>query len=153
MSERIDAEAAVRPGDIAFLFQVLVDGAVVGDFLAVENLSEKIEPYTYQEGGRNDAPHTLLGPRSGAQILLRWGMMSRDTLWSWMRAVDAGLSFRKEVQIHQLSRSGDLVRAYTVEGAWPVEWQGAALDSMQSRLPTEEIKLAYRALRLEVSGG
>ena len=95
MSQQPDADAASRPGDIAFLFQVLLDGAVVGDFLAVENLTEKIETYSWQEGGKNDAPHTLLGPRGAAQILLRWGMMNRDALWTWMAAVDAGVAFRK----------------------------------------------------------
>ena len=150
MTFRADGDAASKPVDIAFLFQVLIEDEVVGDFLAVEELSRRVEPFLYPEGGNNHAPHVLVSPGEYREIVLRWGMMERDSLFEWMQRVEVGASFRMDIQILQLSRQRDVVRSYSVEGAWPVEWKGASLNSMESRVPVEEIRLVYSTLQMQV---
>lgn len=145
-----DGYAAARPAPIAFLFQVLLDGKPVGDFAAVEGLSMRREPYSYQEGGKNDGAHVLLGQATLGEVTLKWGMMHQDTLLRWAQQVEAGARFRRDVTVLMLTRAGALHRTYTLEGAWPLEWKAATLDASDSRIPVEELRLTARRVTLEV---
>ena len=77
-------------------------------------------------------------------------MMERRALWQWTQDVQVGRAFRKDLEILQLTRAGEVLRTYTVERAWPVEWSGASLDSLESRIPVESLKLAYEHVSMEV---
>ena len=151
MTFKPDGDAAVKLMDIAFLFHVTIGDEVVGDFQAVENLTRKYETFTYREGGRNHAPHVLPGPASYGELVLKWGLMDREALWEWMEAVEIGEGFRRDVQIFQLNRKLKQRRAYTLQGAWPVEWKGANLDCNDAKIPIEELRLSYDYLTLEVT--
>lgn len=135
-----------RDADICFNFSVLLDGIPVGDFMSVENLARSIEPYSYQEGGKNDAPHMLIGPAKNGELTLKWGLMNRSTLWDWMSEVEVGSDFRRSVQILQLTRGQIPVRAYNIDYAWPIGWKGASLNAGDSAIAVEEITLVYSKL-------
>lgn len=139
-----------RPIDIAFLFRVLGDSGLLGDFQSVEGFSRAIDAYEYQEGGRNQSVHVLPGPAKQGRLSLQWGLMDRSALYDWGRAVEVGASFRQDLTIMQLTRRGMPLRVYTVTGAWPVEWRGAPLDASQSQVPIEELKLAYDDIQMTV---
>ena len=139
-----------RPIDVAFLFRVVSAAGAFGDFLAVEGLGLSVEPYEYQEGGKNDGQHVLPGPVKLGRITLKWGMMDRSGLYDWCASVQIGQSFRQDLLIMQLTRAGVPLRIYAITGAWPTEWRGADLDANQSQVPVEEIQLAFQALELVV---
>lgn len=145
-----DGQSAVKPAAIAFLFQVLIDGKPEGDFSAVEGISLRVEPYSYQEGGKNDGAHVLPGQGTVGEVTLRWGIMHRDTLLTWAASVNAGKGFRRNVQVLMLTRSGDVHRSYTLEGAWPLEWKASTMDSGDSRIPVEELRLSVRNVQTEI---
>jgi len=139
-----------RPIDIAFLFRVVGDAGLFGDFHAVEGLGSSIEPYEYAEGGKNDGQHVLPGPVKLGRITLKWGMMDRSTLYDWCAAVQVGTSFRQDLLVMQLTRLGIPLRIYAITGAWPTSWKGADLDATQSAFPVEEVELAYTSLEMVV---
>jgi phage tail-like protein len=150
MSFRADADAATRPADIAFLFHILVDSEPVGDFLLVEGIGRKRAVVPHVEGGRNHAPHVLIGAPSHQEVTLRWGMMERTALWAWADQVDVGAPFRRDVDVLQLTRDGRLQRTYRLIGAWPIEWAGPTFDATESRIPVESLKLVFDAMTVEV---
>lgn len=145
-----DSQAASKPAPIAFLFQVLIDGKPEGDFTVVEGISLRTEPYSYQEGGKNDGAHVLRGQGTVGEVTLRWGIMHRDTLLRWAAAVHAGTAFRRNVQVLMLTRAGELHRSYMLEGAWPLEWKAASMDAGDSRIPVEELRLSVRNVQAEI---
>lgn len=151
-----------RDADITFNFMVLVDGLPLGDFYSIENINRSFEPVAYKELGRNDSPHQLMGQGSYGQVILKWGMMNRGSLWDWteemkcggpealsLGPITLGGSFRKDVMVIQMTRGKLPVRTYNFRNAWPVRWSGANLDAMSSTTAVEELELVYE--RLEVN--
>lgn len=149
MTFQPDGDAKVNLSDIAFLFHVTIGGEAVGDFQGVENLNQQYEAYEYKEGGRNHAPHKLVGPATYGELTLKSGLMDRDALFEWMEEVELGQDFRKEVQIFQLNRLREQRRSFTLLRAWPIEWKGADLDCEDNNIPVEELTLVYDFLETE----
>lgn len=139
-----------RPIDIAFLFRVVSGAGAFGDFQGVEGLGRNIDAYEYAEGGKNDGQHVLAGPVKLGRVTLKWGMMERSALYDWCASVELGKSFRQDLLIMQLTRSGVPLRIYVLTGAWPVSWRGADLDANQSQIPVEQVELAFSSLELVV---
>ncbi len=151
MSYIPDGIASVTLTDIAFLFHVMLGGLPLGDFQAVEGLQRKIEPYEYKEGGRNFAPHQLVGQHSYGELTLKWGLMERPFLYNWMDAVEVGESFRQSVIITQLTRKYIPRRMYFLERCWPVGWQGAQLQCEDNKLPVESLTLHFDHMEVVVN--
>lgn len=139
-----------RELDIGFMFRVTIDGRDYGEFQSIAQMDRKIEPFLYKEGGRNWSPHTLIGQTSYGQLVLRWGLMDRQALWDWAHSVEVGQNFRRDGEIHMLDRQYNIVRVIGFERAWPIEWKGAELSSMNSQIPVEELKLVVDTLTMEV---
>ncbi len=135
-----------RDADITYNFSVLVEGMVIGDFMAVETLNRSIEVVPYKELGKNDAPHELIGTGNLGHVVLKWGLMNRGALWDWMKEVEVKGDFRRDVLIMHLTRSQIPVRTFVLKGAWPVRWSGANLDALSSTTAVEEIELSYKKL-------
>lgn len=150
MSEKL-AALSDRSIDVGYQFEVRVaDDGEVGNFQAVEGLTRTTDVYEYVEGGRNQNVHQLPGQTKLGEITLKWGWMSLSWLYDWSQKVEIGSSFRKDLIITQLDRQGRPLRVYTISGAWPTSWTGAALDASGSQVPVEEIKLRFNKLKLDV---
>lgn len=139
-----------RSADVAFNFSVLVDDGQIGDFMAVEGLTRSVEPYDYQEGGKNDGPRRLHGQAKWGDVVLKSGYMNLSYMYDWATAVEVGGDFRREVVIMQQSRQGVPVRVFALSGAWPMEWKASNLDSGNSNVPVEELRLAVDSISLVV---
>lgn len=142
-----------RDADIIFNFTVLIDGAMLGDFYAVEMLQRSNEPYAYKELGKNDSPHELVGMGGVGHCTLKWGLMNRQGMWDWMKQVKpleskGGDGFRRDVIIMQLNRGKIPVRTYTLRDAYPVRWSGANLDANSNEKAIEELELSFRSLEV-----
>lgn len=140
-----------RPIDIAFLFRVRSDEALIGEFQSVDGLHRTFEPFEYKEGGRNSSPHMLYGPGTLGRLVLRSGVMTSSYLYDWIHSVEMGKKFRRDLIISQCNRRVQSLRVFTVERAWPVEWKAPKLDALQSEIPVDELTLVYQELRLEVN--
>jgi phage tail-like protein len=137
-----------RDVDITFNFTVLVGGIPLGDFYAVETFQRGIEVHTYNELGKNDAPHELIGKGNLGHVVLKWGLMNRSSLWDWLQEVEVQGDFRRDVLIIQMNRGKIPIRTYNLRGAWPVRWTGANLDANSSTNAVEELELSYRKLEV-----
>lgn len=141
-----DQYAAVDPVPPSYMFKVTLGGDEIGEFMGVSGFERSIEPFSFQEGGRNHSPHVLIGPGSYGQISLRWGQLSREVLLRWMGQVRISRGFRRNINIFHLNRDCTPLRVYTLKGAWPVKWQGPDLDSGGSQVGVESLTLAYERL-------
>ncbi len=140
-----------RELDVAFNFRVMSDEGSIGDFQAVDGLQKQVQVLEYQEGGKNDGPHVLTGPAKWGKVSLRWGLMNWEYLYEWAMEVEVGGDFRRDITVLQLDRQGNPIRTYVISGAWPIEWNGAGLDSSVSQIPIEEVKLVCDSITLEVA--
>lgn len=139
-----------RSADIAFNFSVLVDDGQIGDFMAVEGLTRTVDAFDYQEGGKNDGPRRLQGQAKWGDVVLKSGYLNLSYMYDWANAVEVGGDFRREVVIMQQNRAGQPTRVYALSGAWPMEWKAANLDSGNSNVPVEELRLAVDSISLVV---
>lgn len=135
-----------RDPDIAFNFSVTIDGAPVGDFSSVETLVKNVEVHTYKALGKNDGPYELFNGTTNGRVVLKWGLMNRQTLWDWMEAVKVGKSFRRSVLVMQMTRGKIPIRVYNFQNAFPVRWTGANLNAGTSDPAIEELELSYSKL-------
>jgi len=94
------------------MFHVIVGLDPLGNFSAVENLAYDNDAFEYAELGRNHAPIRLPWNPTGkpGDITLRWGMVIRSKMYSWMDDVEVGKDYRKSLYIIQLSRKKSALR-------------------------------------------
>lgn len=128
------------------MFHVIVGLDPLGNFSAVENLSYDNDAFEYAELGRNHAPVRLPWNPVGkpGDITLRWGMVIRSKMYSWMNDVEVGKDYRKNLYIIQLSRKKIPLRIYHLTGCFPLGWRAADFNTEQSAaVGTEELRIAY----------
>ena len=150
VSSNLVKPPGLRPADIGFLFRVRGPSGVLGDFQAVEGISQTIDVLEYAEGARNGGVRVLAGPVKHGRLTLKSGIMISATLFDWAQSVKIGAQFRRELLITQLTRTGAALRVFSVGGAFPVEWKAPSLNAMASEVPIEELTLAYQTLTMEV---
>lgn len=140
--------------EVGFFFKVVVDGLpTLGDFLEIEPLTYRFEPFKAPEGGFNHSPYALFGQPEWGRIVLRWGLMDRTAFWDWIALVKVGSVFRKNGAIYQYPRTegGAPLRTYSFTGAWPVEWSGPGLSALNSEIPVETLTLAVQHVSITVT--
>ncbi len=133
------------------MFHVIVGLDPLGNFSAVENVAYENEPFEYAELGRNHAPIRLPWNPVGkpGDITLRWGMVVRSKMYSWMNDVKVGRDYRKSLYIIQLSRKRIPLRIYHLTGCFPTSWKSADFNTEQSAgVGTEELVIAYDQIDL-----
>lgn len=136
--------------EIAYNFIVSVGADIMGDFQSVEGIGYRIEPFSYNEGGRNHSPHMMpfRSPGEPQVATLRWGTVVWSTLYDWIKAVEVGKNYRRSVWVIQLSREGWPSRITRLGSAWPVEWSAARLSTQSSEWALEELKIAYEEINM-----
>lgn len=140
-----DIDLAALTSHISYMFKVIVGLDLLGDFSSVQGLSYTVEPYLYNELGRNHSPVQLPfgAPGQHGELRLEWGMVVRSKLFNWINAVKAGGDFRKNVHIVQLSQQRLPIRIYQLTGAWPKSWEASDMTTERSEWTTESLVLAY----------
>lgn len=119
-------------------------------FRKVSGLSRTLGTKEIEEGGRNRAAHTLWdGPAKLGEVTLEYGFIHTTALWDWCRLVEMGGQFRKLVMIEQYGHGGsDVVRRFTLVGAWPKSWKASDLDATGGQMSVESLTLVYDDLFL-----
>lgn len=145
-----DQYAPVRPLHPAFMFKVSMGGQDFGEFQALEGFGKSIEPYSYQEGGRNTSPHMLLGAAKQTEITLKWGQIWREELFNWMEQVQVGKGFRRNIIVFHLDRDLTPLRIYSLKGAWPVKWSAPNLDAGSTAVTVESLTLVYERMYMRI---
>ena len=131
----------------AYNFFVEVEGILVGGFTSVRGLESKMEVQTIREGGVNDHAYKLGGQVSYSDLVLESGLTALDPMWLWYQATLQGTIKRRNGSVYMLNDLGLPTVWYDFFNAWPIEWQGPALDSGQTLVATQRFVLAHEGVR------
>lgn len=131
----------------AYNFFVEVEGILVGGFTSVRGLESKVEVQTIREGGVNDKAYKLGGQVSYSDLVLESGLTALDPMWLWYEATLQGRIKRRNGSVYMLNDFGLPTVWYDFFNAWPIEWQGPALDAGQTLVATQRFVLAHEGVR------
>jgi phage tail-like protein len=136
------------PG-VAYVFQVVIDGILFGNFTQVSGLSAKYETETVKEGGENTHVHHLPGRMTYTNVTLQrpvdYGTMA---LSSWFSKFQKNLSkgssnSRNNASIMAYGANHIPIAEWTLLDAVPVAYTGPKLGAGKSEILTESIELAH----------
>jgi phage tail-like protein len=135
----------------AFYFKVVFSGLTgITDtsFQEVSGIGSEIETEEIHEGGENRFIHRLPKAVKHPQLEIKRGIAPidspvvkwcRDTLESgWDQPIRTAL-----VNVYLLNALGDIVRAWSFAGAYPVKWEVDDFKSTKNEVAIETIVLSY----------
>jgi phage tail-like protein len=138
----------------AATFLIEIDNIEIGRFEEVHGLEVEIAVTSFKEGGQNGHEHKLPGRMSWPNLVFKRGIIKSDSFFAWMQK-SSGDGFtgednkltRSTCAITVLSQQGQRLRAWEVEGAFPVKWTGPRLAAASSQTLDEELEVAHHGFR------
>lgn len=135
-----------------FLFEV--DGVEIGTFTEVSGLELDVGVEELEEGGQNQFVHKLPGRITWPNLVLKRGMTKGDELFAWVQK-SSGDGFagqgskveRKSAAVTLVDDKGDRLRAWELDGAFPVRWRGPTFAATSTELAAEELEIAHHGFR------
>jgi phage tail-like protein len=144
-------------------FLVEIDGEPVGRFTKAEGLEVEVEVVKYEEGGENGFEHKFPGRMSWPNLKLTRGITETDNLLAWL-TYSSGDNFgsdkypdnstkkknvlnRSTMAVVLVSATGERLRAWNFEGAFPVRWSGPSFASSADDLAEEELEIAHHGFK------
>jgi phage tail-like protein len=129
-------------------FKLDVGGDVQGHFTECGGIGIKVPVIRYREGGERQIVRALPSRPEYGEVTLRYGLTESRALFDWfMRGVTQGAPEPKNVSIIMLANDGFTeVTRWNLEGAWPTEWRGAALDALGREIAIETLTLVFEGL-------
>ncbi len=126
-------------------FVVEIEGILAAGFTEVSGLSMQTEVDTIKEGGVNNYEHKLPRGIKYSDITLKRGLMDRE-LWAWYRRTVHGNIERKSGTISLRDHSGKTVLSWFFFDAFPIKWEGPALNAASNTVASETLVLAHQGL-------
>ena len=147
-----DSFDAQRITAATFLFEV--DGIEIGRFMEISGLEVSIETEDVQEGGQNSYVHKLPGRMSWPNMRLKRGITQNDSLFAWMNK-SSGEQFtasgnkltRSSAAITLMGPGGKRIRAWEIDGAFPVKWTGPSFSVSSTDMAVEELEITHHGFR------
>ena len=127
-------------------FALEIDGVVVGDFKEVRGLDAEVEVIEYRTGD-DLTTHKRPGSTKWANIVLKQGVADNDMLWQWFQGSVNGEPDRKDGAVILYDKAGNEAVRYDFVRAFPVKWQGPALDASSHDLAIETIEIAHEGFQ------
>lgn len=130
-----------------FYFYITFDGRHDMDcsFQEVLGLSLKLGIEHVREGGENRFTHRLPTQPSYNTISLKRSLVLNPALVKWCKdAFEQSIFEPKNLKISLLGENGNSLATWKVEGAYPVSWELASLNSISNDLAIETLELTYR---------
>lgn len=142
----------------SFLFQVVVDGAVVAGVSKVGALKRTTEVVSHRPGNAISHQYHSPGLSSHEPIMLERGVTHDPVFNQWANEVYSpeglgGVSlanFRKDIIINLLNLQGIVVRAYHVFRCWPSEYVALPeLDANNNAVAIQSLTLQNEGWELD----
>lgn len=140
-----------------FLFEV--DGVEIGLFASVVGLEVSSRVVEVVEGGQNGFVHRLPGRLEWPTITFTRGLTDADALFDWMNktsgegfAAAGSKLVRSTGAITAIAGSGTRLRAWSLEGVYPVRWTGPRFSTTSDDPLTEELEIAHHGFRSSAPG-
>jgi phage tail-like protein len=135
---------------LAFNFWVEIDGIQVGGFTEVSGLTIEVEVQKKKFGGLNDTEFSFITGTKYTNLTLKHGLITdKDFLWDWIDNVIKGKVVRKDGTIYlrnhdNLKSQNDM--GWDFFGAYPIKWDGPALNAASNTVATETLVLTHQKL-------
>ncbi|MBU3967798.1 MAG: phage tail protein [Euryarchaeota archaeon] len=128
-----------------FRFRVEIEGIIAGGFSEVSGLSIQTEVESIREGGVNDFEYKLPKGTKYSDITLKRGLTDWE-LYNWYMDVINGKIERKSGAIYLLDQEGKQVMDWYFFEAFPVKWEGSALNAASNTVVSETLILTHHGL-------
>jgi phage tail-like protein len=134
-------------------FRVEIDGIGEAQFAEVVVPTAEIAVVEYREGAdKTSATRKLPGRVSYGNVVLKRGITADLSLYQWFRAVSQGDFQPRNVLIVLLDAQRQDVRRWLGRDAWPVKYEGPALNAKNNEVAIETLELAVEDLEIESLG-
>ena len=130
----------------AVWFELDIQGHAVGYFTEISGLSAEVETFTYSEGGMNEFQHHLPTRVKYPNLVLKRGVTYEDALLAWFQQCRDHAE-RKDITVELLGPDGKPVRAWQFMSAFPVKWQGPALNAGSTNAASETLEIAHHGFK------
>jgi phage tail-like protein len=135
-----------------FLFEV--DGVEIGLFASVRGLAVSAQTEDIKEGGQNGFVHHLPGRLEWPNIVFSRGLTQSDALFAWMNktagegfAANSNKLTKSTGAITAMSSDGLRLRSWSLDGVFPVRWNGPDFDGANDTLLIEELEVAHHGFK------
>jgi phage tail-like protein len=133
-----------------FNFRVEIDAIAEAQFAEVIVPTASIAVVEYREGADKASwTRKLPGRTSVSNAVLKRGTTSDLSLYQWFRAVSLGDLQRRNALIVLLDASRQDVRRWLLRDAWPVKYEGPALQASANEVAIETLELACEDVEVE----
>ena len=148
-------ETYYPPGAFSFDVQVLGSGAAAAaltgadaSFQEVSGIQGEFSTEDVAEGGENRFVHRLPVRGKYSNLVLKRGAVTADSyLATWAgQTLASGLAVpivTQNVLVALTNEQRQPTIAWTFHNAYPVKWQVSPLNSMENKILTETLELAY----------
>lgn len=137
-------------------FTLSLDSQDVGSFAEIAGLAVTIDTEELVEGGQNGFTHRLPRGMKWGNIVLKRGVTDSDVLLPWLAEYSgpqlerlAGRGFvlpKRTATITVHDAKGRIVRAWSLEGAYPVRWTGPRFAAAARDVAMEELEVCHCGL-------
>ena len=130
-------------------FLVEIDGIQTAGFSSCNIPESRIEVIEYREGSDlSNSTRKLPGRVKYSNLLLRRGLTSSLTLWTWYKNVLAGNLDRRTVVVTLLDESRNPIIKWTFINAWPTRYEGPSLQAKGDDVAIESLEIAHEGMEL-----
>ena len=131
-------------------FRVEIDGIGEAQFAEVVVPAAEIAVVEYREGAdKSSATRKLPGRVKYGNVVLKRGITADLSLYQWFRAVSQGDFQPRNVMIVLLDAQRQDVRRWLARDAWPVKYDGPALNAQNNEVAIETLELAVEEIEIE----
>ena len=128
-----------------FNYSVEIDGIIRGSFHEVSGLESSIDVIEHREGGAI-SPLKLPGQTKYGNITLRRGVTDDTDLYRWHLNSASGTIDRRNGSVVLRDRTGAEQARWNFFAAWPLRWEGPALNAEGNDVAIEALELAVERL-------
>lgn len=135
----------------AFYFQLSFIGASGKDsviFKEISGITMEMGTEEIAEGGNNSFEHRVPTSVKYSNLILKRGLVPKDSeIITWcMKTLDGNLNGvveTKNIVVTLLNETGDSLKSWSFENAWPVKWEASGLNSMNNEVLIESLEFSY----------
>ena len=118
----------------------------IGWFTECSGIAVEWELMTYEEGGLNEYAHKFRGRAKHQNLVLKRGVTYEPNLLAWFQQCKDHAE-RKDISVELLGPDGKTVRGWQFLAAFPVKWQGPALNAGSNNLASETLEIAHHGFK------
>jgi len=135
-------------------FLLEVDGVEIGRFSQVAGLELEVVVEEYVEGGQNGYVHQLPGGMRWPHLTFSRGLVKSDALFEWVQkssgegfASNSNTLKRTTGAVTAVDRAGKRLRAWQLDGVFPVKWTGPTFNVDSEDGLSETLEVAHNGFR------